>query len=216
MPVFEMPLDELLVYQGRNPKPADFDIYWATAMEDLAQTQPDVELRRADFQTSFADCFDLYFNGVGGARIPALFLRPQRSNDPGPAILRFHGYSGNAGDWYDKLPFVAAGYSIAAMDCRGQGGTSEDISRVTGTTLQGHIVRGLQDEPNRLLFRQIYLDTAQLARVVMSFDEVDARRIGTIGRSQGGGLALACAALEPRIKMVAAACPFLSDFRRVW
>jgi cephalosporin-C deacetylase len=83
--------------------------------------------------------------------------------------------------------------------------------------MKGHIVRGLDDpDPHKLAFRQIFLDTAQLARVVMSFDEVDATRVGAMGGSQGGGLTLACASLEPRIKRAAPIFPFLCDYRRVW
>jgi cephalosporin-C deacetylase len=216
MPLFEMPLDELRIYAGRGPKPVDFDVFWQTALEELKNTEPVPELKPAHFQASFAECFDLYFTGVGGARVHALYLRPKVRKEPGPAVLRFHGYSGNAGDWYDKLPYPAGGIAVAAMDCRGQGGSSEDVGRVAGTTFHGHIVRGLQGGPDQLLFRQIYLDTVQLARVVMSFDEIDDKRIGVMGRSQGGGLALACGSLEPRVKRIAATCPFLSDFRRVW
>jgi len=32
---------------------------------------------------------------------------------------------------------------MAAMDCRGQGGSSEDSGGVKGNTLCGHIIRGL-------------------------------------------------------------------------
>ena len=211
-----MPLAELHAYKGRSPKPADFDQFWSRALTELDGTDPQVELKPAEFKASFAECFDLYFNGVGGARIHAKYLRPKATNGPHPAILRFHGYTSNSGDWFDKLGYPAAGYAIAAMDCRGQGGSSEDVSHVTGTTIHGHIIRGLQDGPDKLLFRQIYLDTVQLARVLISLDEIDAKRIGVTGASQGGGLSLACASLEPRVKMVAPVYPFLSDFRRVW
>jgi cephalosporin-C deacetylase len=102
------------------------------------------------------------------------------------------------------------------LDCRGQGGLLEDIGGVVGNTLRGHIIRGLEGPPEKMLFRQIFLDTAQLASIVMEMTGVDPRRIGTLGRSQGGGLALACAALEPRIKLTAADFPFLCDYKRVW
>lgn len=216
MPIFELPLAELRTYRGRNPKPDDFDEYWSRALSELDRTDPQVELKPAQFTADFAECFDLYFSGVGGARIHAMYLRPQKRKDRLPALLRFHGYNSSSGDWFDKLGYPASGCAIAAMDCRGQGGSSEDVSRVTGSTLHGHIIRGLQDEPDRLLFRQIYLDTVQLARVVKSLDEVDPTRIGATGASQGGGLTLACAALEPNVKMLAPVYPFLSDYRRVW
>ena len=87
---------------------------------------------------------------------------------------------------------------------------------VKGWTLRGHIVRGLDDEPEKMLFRQIFLDTAMLARVVMEMPDVDADRIGATGGSQGGGLTLAAAALTPRIKLAAPVFPFLTDYKRTW
>jgi cephalosporin-C deacetylase len=50
----------------------------------------------------------------------------------------------------------------------------------------------------------------------MSMPEVDAGRVGATGASQGGGLTLACAALEPGLKRAAPIYPFLCDYRRVW
>lgn len=158
----------------------------------------------------------MYYNGVRGARIHAKYLRPRDLGQPHPAVLLFHGYSGNAGDWSDKLSYVSLGYSVLAMDCRGQGGLSEDTGGVKGTTLNGHIVRGLDDHPDQLLFRQIFLDTAQLARVAFELPETDVSRVYATGGSQGGALTLACAALEPRIRKLAAVFPFLCDYKRVW
>lgn len=66
------------------------------------------------------------------------------------------------------------------------------------------------------MYRTHFLDTVQLSRIVKSFDEVDASRIGVTGGSQGGGLTLACAALDPDIKCAAPIFPFLSDYKRVW
>lgn len=216
MPIIDMPMSELLKYQGISPKPDDFDQYWARALAELEEVDLQVELVPSDFQAPHAECFDLYFTGVQGARIHAKYVRPKAATEPHPAVLQFHGYAWNSGDWNDKLVYASIGYSIAALDCRGQGGDSEDAGQVRGTTLHGHIIRGLDDHPDKLLFRQIFLDTVQLARIVMSFPEVDERRVGAIGGSQGGGLTLACAALEPRIKRLAPMYPFLSDYRRVW
>ena len=220
MPLIDLPLPELFHYQGRNPRPAEFDVYWAAALRELDATAPNPELRPNNAVTTRAiEGFDLWFTGVGGARIYAKYLRPKNTaaHARHPAVLQFHGYSGNTGDWFDKLGWPAEGFCYAAMDCRGQGGRSEDSGQVRGTTLRGHIVRGLDDPDSRkLAFRQIFLDTAQLARVVMSLPEVDPHRVGCFGASQGGGLTLACAALEPRIKRAAPVYPFLCDYQRVW
>lgn len=213
----DLPLEELEKYTGSTPCPADFDIFWDKALEEMHAVVPAVELIPSDFITvPFAECFDLYFTGVGGARIHAKYLRPRAHTRPHPAVLKFHGYAWNAGDWCDKLSYAAMGFCVAALDCRGQGGLSEDSGGVKGPTLRGHIIRGLEDSPEKMLFRQIYLDTAQLANIVMSFPEVDENRVCTAGESQGGALALVCAALEPRIVKSAPVHPYLSDFKRYW
>ena len=122
----------------------------------------------------------------------------------------------SSGDWSDKLKWAARGFSVAALDCRGQGGLSEDTGGVKGTTLRGQFIRGLDDVPDNLLFRHIFLDTAQLARIVMEMPDVDPDRVGATGGSQGGGLTLACAALEPRVRRAFPVYPFLCDYQRVW
>jgi len=216
MPLIDMPLDKLRKYQGRNPKPKDFDNYWNKALREMRSTDPDLKLVRSEFQADCAECFDLYFTGVQGARIHAKYLRPRNTGKKHPAVVMFHGYTGNAGDWNDKLNYVALGFSVAALDCRGQGGFSEDTGGIKGTTYRGHIIRGLNDSPEALLFRQIFLDTAQLAGIAMSMPEVDSNRVGAMGSSQGGGLTLACAALEPRVKKAVSFVPFLCDYKRVW
>ena len=143
MSTFEMPYEELLQYAGRNPRPADFDAYWKRGLDELEATPPAVELIPRENPARFAECFDLWFTGTGGARVHSQYLRPI---SPGlhPALLRFHGYSMNAWDWFDKLAWVAQGFAVAALDVRGQGGLSEDAGGVSGTTLRGHIIRGHQ------------------------------------------------------------------------
>jgi len=216
MPLIDLPLSELRRYNGINPRPDDFDAYWNEALAEMRGVDPEVELRPSQFRAPFAEVFDLFFTGVGGSRVHAKYLRPKSVSKPHPAVLQFHGYSTSSGDWSDKLGYVALGFSLAALDCRGQGGISEDLGGARGNTFKGQIIRGLDDDPRKLAFRQIFLDTAQLAGIVMGFEEVDANRVGVLGGSQGGALTLACAALEPRIKRAAPVYPFLCDYQRVW
>ena len=218
MPAFDLPLDELRTYAGRNPRPDDHDAYWADALAELAAAIPraDVVLDPVDHVAPYAECSDLWFTGVRGARVYAKLLRPRGVAGPHPAVVVFHGYSGRSPDWFALLPYVAQGFTVAALDVRGQGGRSQDVGGALGNTLEGHIVRGLGDDPRNLAFRHVYLDTVQLTRIVMDLPEVDATRVGVTGASQGGALTLACAALEPRVRAAAPVFPFLSDFQRVW
>jgi len=212
----DMPLEQLRNYTGRNERPDDLDVYWKRALSELAATPPDIEIEPASFSAPQAACFDLFFTGVGGARIHAKLLKPTSTTGHVPGIVHFHGYSGRSGDWTEYLRWAGAGFVAAALDCRGQAGESEDPGAVRGNTLHGHIIRGLQDDPDKLLYRAIFLDTVRLAQIVMELDEVDPQRVAATGASQGGGLTLACASLEPRISRLAPVYPFLTDYRRVW
>ncbi|MFI5387795.1 MAG: acetylxylan esterase [Fimbriimonadales bacterium] len=212
MPLIDMPLDELRQYRGRNPRPADFDSYWSEALAELDSTDPKPEIEAATFGAQFVECQDLWFTGVRNARIHAKLLEPK--SKPRGAVLMFHGYSMSAGDWADKLGYAAEGFLALAMDVRGQGGWSEDVGGVKGTTLRGHIVRGLDGPAEDLLYRHIFLDCAQLARIAL--DMTGGGPLYATGASQGGGLTLACAALEPRVERIVPWYPFLCDYKRVW
>ena len=216
MPVLDMPLSELKVYKGRNPKPADFDRYWDNAIAQMQKVAPDVKIIPASFKSPIADCYDMYFTGVKGARIYAKLLKPKNITKKCPAVLNFHGYHAASSNWGSYLPYAASGFVVAAMDCRGQAGKSVDVGGFTGNTIIGDIIRGLNDDPENLMFRDIYLDTAELAKIIMDMDDVDEKKVGVFGGSQGGALTIACSALEPRINRAAPQYPFLCDYKRVW
>src|SRR4029077_20542528 len=105
MPLFEMPMEQLRIYAGRNPRPPDFDTYWDRALAELDATDAQPAFIPRPHLASFAECFDLWFTGVGGAKIHAQYMRP-RTGARHAAVLKFHGYTGSSGDWFEKLPWV--------------------------------------------------------------------------------------------------------------
>ncbi len=217
MPLVDMPVSELLQYKGVNPCPSDFDEYWNRALTELNAQSLEYTLEEEKSEYKDVTLSHLYFTGVGGAKIHCKFLRPKNIEGKLPAIAMFHGYQGSSGDWFEKLPYVYNGFVVAAMDVRGQSGLSEDTLHVSGNTVRGQIIRGVTDEnPDNLFFRNVFLDTVQLVRILQSMDFIDEKRIGATGSSQGGALTLACASLEPTVKAAAFAYPFLSDYKRVW
>ena len=81
---FDMPLVQLRTYMGINPRPDDFDRFWEEGLAEMHSLSPEIELRPAGFQTSFAACFDMYFTGVANARIHSKLLRPRNASAPHP------------------------------------------------------------------------------------------------------------------------------------
>ncbi len=216
MPVIDMKLEELEQYTGSSPLPEDFDSFWEKALDEAASVDTDCLWKDADFDTPVATCRHLYFTGTGGARIHIKVLLPAEIDGPIPALLNFHGYSGASAQWSEYLAWAASGVAVFAMDCRGQGGLSQNRMTGSGPTLYGDIVRGLDGPAEDLYYRSIYQDIFILTQIVRAMPEINPERIGAYGGSQGGALALVCAALEPRISCLAPSYPFLSDFKRVW
>ncbi|QQE10200.1 acetylxylan esterase [Planctomycetota bacterium] len=216
MPILDMPLEKLKTYQGSSVKPDDFDAYWDRAMQEMHSLDPQIELKKSDYELPNTEFYDLYFDGTKGSRIHARYAKPANVKGKMPLVAWFHGYSGSAPDWDEYLRFTAMGFACVALDVRGQGGISQDLGGSSGPTLRGQVIRGLEDHEDQLLFRQIFLDAAQMTEITMAFDDVDETRVATYGGSQGGALSLVCAALVPSVKKIATSFPFLSDYKRVW
>lgn len=215
--VFDLHPADLPGYQGRNPRPADFDTYWDNTLAELAETPAAVQIEAASIQIPGYRCGHLTFTGLGGARIYAKFIRPEQSHPDGnPGMCCFHGYSGSSGEWLSYLPYAALGFFVLAMDCRGQAGLSEDSGDTQRHTHRGQIVRGAYGDPRLLRFRYIFSDAARLVHLLMAMPEVDAGRIAVSGGSQGGALSIAAAALVPEVACATFHFPFLCDYLRIW
>ncbi|GMO70383.1 MAG: acetylxylan esterase [Treponemataceae bacterium] len=218
-------------YKSAAKKPADFDTFWDLSLREIDGLVADfskIEKQKIDIASNVADFYSLYFTGAGGARLHCQFVSPKNATSPigaseegasekkHPVMLQFHGYHSDCGDYTDKVALAAEGFYVFALDIRGQGGKSEDTLVTKGGTLKGLIIRGVEDGKEKLYYRNVFLDTALLARIAFSAPNVDERNVYVQGVSQGGALSLACAALEPRVSKAFVQYPFLSDYREAF
>jgi cephalosporin-C deacetylase len=210
-------LKELFSYKGSGIKPEDFDSFWDEKLEGLDDWPLNYTIEKVDFPSKVASCYKLTFESIDGAKITCQLLKPKNFSGKLPGMLQFHGYHVNSGDFSDKIGWVAEGNVVLAMDCRGQGGLSENKeSSVKGSALKGFIIRGVEDGKHHLYYTKVFMDTVIASRILMELDEVDEENISVQGSSQGGALALVCASLEPKIKKVNINHPFLSDYRKAY
>ena len=75
------------------------------------------------------------------------------------------------------------------------------------------MTRGIED-PQTYYYRRLFTDAVRAVDAARELDVVDASRVAVLGGSQGGGTALAVAALVPDVTAVVAHVPFLCDFPR--
>ncbi len=126
-----------------------------------------------------------------------------------PAIITAPGYGG--WEMGQTLSECQRGYLILQVYPRQQG-ESAGGERGQRPPPPGFLLRGI-DRPEGYFYQGAYLDLIRGVDYLLTRPDVDTTRIGMMGTSQGGGLVLAAAALDPRVKAVVAHLPYFCDMR---
>lgn len=203
MPQFDMPLDQLRTFAPEIPEAADFDDFWRETLG--ADGEVTYSAEPFDNRQALVDTWDITFAGAGGTPVKAWLHVPAGATGPLPAVIRYIGYSGSRG-MPTNNNFATAGYAEFVLDTRGQGwsgnnlfGGTADASPDAGTFgPPGPMTSGITD-PQTYYYRRLITDAVRLMQLAAGHPLVDARRIFTLGVSQGGYLTIAAAGLAPSV-----------------
>lgn len=181
----------------------DFEAFWERTLMELAAVDSEVELREVpgkpddDFKLS-----EVTLRSLGGVRVRG-WLQVPRTEGPHAAVLRVPGYTEN------MQPIDAVGNRIVfSFNIRGHGGSVQDVPAEP----VDYWLRGLEDKDD-YFYRGAYMDCVRAMDYLCSRDDVDQDRLAVWGASQGGGLAFATAALDPRVDICLADIPWLCHWR---
>ncbi len=219
MPLFDMPLEELVQYRPERVEPADFDAFWAETLADAHRQAAPPIFERVNSGLKTVAVYDVTFSGYGGQPIKGWYLEPVGTNGPLPAVVEFIGYGGGRNLPLSYLLWPSAGFAFMVMDTRGQGsawssGDTPDLPDGANPFFPGFMTQGILD-PKTYYYRRVYTDAVRAVETMRDHAHVDASRIAVNGGSQGGGLSIAAAGLAPDIVSVCLAdVPFLCHFRR--
>jgi cephalosporin-C deacetylase len=123
-----------------------------------------------------------------------------------PCVIVFHGYTGQKGMPEEYAQWLLMGIAVFAIDIRGQGGeTGNNLSQSFGSTM-GWVSQGILDKDTSY-YKAITVDCLRAIDWVYEQPEIDSERIGIVGASQGGGLALICSALSNKVAATVAHIP---------
>ncbi|WP_413354232.1 acetylxylan esterase [Microbacterium sp. 1P06AB] len=218
MPRFDLPLSDLRDYRPEIRIPADFDDFWSSTVAGAREVGGSPVVTPIETPLRGIDAFDVTFPGFAGDPVKGWLLLPAQRDGALPAVVEFNGYGGGRGLPFERLGWAASGYAHFFMDTRGQGsawgsGGATADPHGAGPAFPGFMTRGI-DDPETYYYRRVFTDAVRAIDAVRSLPEVDAARVAVCGGSQGGGIAIAAAALSDDLVAAMPDVPFLCHFER--
>ena len=219
MAFFDLPLEQLQTFKPARTEPDDFDAFWKSTLEESRAFPLNATFEPVAPEIKTLEIFDVTYNGFAGQPIKAWLVLPKQRDGKLPCVVEYIGYGGGRGLPIDHLGFSSAGFAFLIMDTRGQGttwreGHTPDIETEPGNPqYPGFMTRGIL-KPSSYYYRRVFTDAVRAIEAAKAHPAVDGSRIAVTGGSQGGGIAIAAAALEPSISFCLPEVPFLCAYRR--
>ena len=180
----------------------DFKRFWDESRAKLQKVDPQYQLLlKPELSKGDLNVYEVRMRSYGDIRVRGWYEVP-KSKGPHPVILRLPGYGSSMkpiARFKDMIVF--------SFNPRGHGNSQDDVKGKPSDFW----IRGL-DNKEGYYYQGAYLDCVRAVDFLCSREEVDSKRIAVRGGSQGGGLSLSTAALDPRISLCAPHIPFLTNW----
>ena len=178
--------------------------FWKETLDELGTVPMDAEVEISDPEGVMHEAVKTFQNhavrmtSFGGIKIRGWYTTPIGEPPAGgfPALISAPGYFGIQSL---SMHYVRHGYAVLALYPRGQGESTAEWTLDHSTKATYHA-----DDRYQYYYRGAFADLVRGVDFLSQRREVDPNRIGTWGMSQGGGFALAIAALDKRIKAASA------------
>src|SRR5258708_14510528 len=89
MAFFDMPLEQLKVYQPSRLEPADFDAFWRQTLESARTFPLNARFEAIDYGLRTLETFDITFSGYGGQPLKDWPILPFQRFGPLPCVVAY-------------------------------------------------------------------------------------------------------------------------------
>lgn len=191
--------------------PSDFNNYWNNAKAELSNIPIDARMTLVpDRCTENVNVYHVNLQNYRiGARLYGILCVPKKEGKypallqvPGAGIRPYAGDIANAEKGIITFQIGIHGIPVN-MD-------ASVYNNLAAGALAGYWNINLDDK-DRYYYKRVYLGCVRANDFLTSLPQFDGKNLGVIGGSQGGALSIITAALDPRVKFLAAFYPALSD-----
>ena len=195
------------------PAPADFDAYWSLQKKQLDVTPAHLRLTSVASPVAGVECFDVQADTGVGRGLSGYLARPVGAKAKSlPAIVLCHG----AGVTTSRLAIAAKwardGFVAIDFNANGlpNGQPREFYTALQDGELKEYYLKG-RESRDTMYLRGIFFRLLRAIDTVARQPEWDDHRLIALGRSQGGGQAIAAGGLDSRVTYVSAEIPTFCD-----
>jgi cephalosporin-C deacetylase-like acetyl esterase len=195
-------------------EPADFDEFWAAGKAALAKLPVDAKVTPLPgYGNASADCYQVNLQNVGMGAAPSRFygvLCEPKAAGKYPALLAVPG--AGVRPYRGLADMAARGVITLQVGIHGIPVTMEQSAyeSLAAGALANYNTFGL-DSRERYYYRRVYLGCVRAIDFLTSHPKWAGFNLAVTGGSQGGALAIVTAALDHRVRGLAAYYPALSD-----
>lgn len=189
--------EEIVSEQSKQP---DFDAFWEENLAELAAVPMSAKLTlMPERSTAERNVYRVEMKSIDGVTIGGILAEPAKEGKY-PAYIEYMGYGADVYPYWGGSDPETIQFLVSV---RGQGIFREPEAR--------WIDRGLKSK-DTFYYKGAFCDAVRAVDFVASRPGCDPQRLFALGESQGGALTWIAASLDQRIKAIAPAVPFLSDY----
>ncbi|MBI3650759.1 MAG: acetylxylan esterase [Acidobacteria bacterium] len=196
--------------QPTTNDPTDFDAFWKAGKDELAKLPINAKLTLLpDSSTPSVNTYHVSLQNIGGSQVYGILCEP-KTEGKYPALLRVPGAGVRS---YDGMVEMAE-KGIITFEI-GIHGLPVILAEQVYDSLRLGALAGYPtfnlDNRNRYYYRRVYLGCVRANDFLTSLPRWNGKDLVVTGGSQGGALSIVTAALDARVKGLAAYYPALAD-----
>ncbi len=202
---------EPLAIKPTTEQPADFVEFWEKAKAEAAKIPLETRMvLLAERSTELVDVYEVSLqNFRQGARLYGILCLPKKEGRY-PALLKVPGAGARRYDGDAKM--AEKGIITLEIGIHGIPVTMEQS--MYDSLMRGSIFEywfSNLDDRDHYYYKRVYLGCLRAVDFIFSLPQFDGERLAVSGGSQGGALSIVTAALDSRVKWIAALYPALCD-----